>query len=314
MIKVSQQKTSHRMSTESIVKISGLCKSFNGLIALNNLDMEVRRGDIYGFMGPNGSGKSTTIKILLTLVKPEKGIIKVFDNELDQYPQKILSRIGAIVEKPGFYERMSAIKNLEVLCVYSGIRKTEKELLNLLKLVGLEDRAYSKVKTYSSGMKQRLGIAQSIMHQPELLILDEPFAGLDPEGVRDIRKLIKTLNNEKGMTVIISSHQLDEIESIANRMIIINKGSAVCEGSVNEIVGGKNMTVKIEVDLPEEAYKKLKNSRLPLKNVSLEAGILTVNCAKEAIPYINQYLHMSGFLVFGISKEKALENYYLTYI
>lgn len=313
MIKVSQQKTSHRMSTESIVKISGLCKSFNGLIALNNLDMEVRRGDIYGFMGPNGSGKSTTIKILLTLVKPEKGIIKVFDNELDQYPQKILSRIGAIVEKPGFYERMSAIKNLEVLCVYSGIRKTEKELLDLLKLVGLEDRAYSKVKTYSSGMKQRLGIAQSIMHQPELLILDEPFAGLDPQGVRDIRQLIKTLNNEKGMTVIISSHQLDEIESIANRMIIINKGSAVCEGGVNEIVGGKNMTVRIEVDLPAEAFKKLKNSRLPIKNISLNAGILTVNCAKEAIPYINQYLHLSGFLVFGISKEKALENYYLTY-
>lgn len=302
------------MSTESIVKISGLCKSFNGLIALNKLDMEVRKGDIYGFLGPNGSGKSTTIKILLTLVKPDEGIIRVFNTELDQYPKKILSRIGAIVEKPGFYERISAIKNLEVLCVYSGIKKTEKELLNLLKLVGLEDRADSKVKTYSSGMKQRLGIAQSIMHQPDLLILDEPFAGLDPEGVRDIRKLIKTLNSEKGMTVIISSHQLDEIESIANRMIIINKGSAVCEGYVNEIVGGENMTVKIEVDLPEDAYKKLKNSRLPLKNVSLEAGILTVNCAHEAIPFVNQYLHMSGFLVFGISKEKALENYYLTYI
>lgn len=302
------------MSTESIVKISGLCKSFNGLIALNKLDMEVRKGDIYGFLGPNGSGKSTTIKILLTLVKPDEGIIRVFNTELDQYPKKILSRIGAIVEKPGFYERISAIKNLEVLCVYSGIKKTEKELLNLLKLVGLEDRAESKVKTYSSGMKQRLGIAQSIMHKPDLLILDEPFAGLDPEGVRDIRKLIKTLNSEKGMTVIISSHQLDEIESIANRMIIINKGSAVCEGYVNEIVGGENMTVKIEVDLPEDAYKKLKNSRLPLKNVSLEAGILTVNCAHEAIPFVNQYLHMSGFLVFGISKEKALENYYLTYI
>lgn len=302
------------MSTESIVKISGLCKSFNGLIALNKLDMEVRKDDIYGFLGPNGSGKSTTIKILLTLVKPDEGIIRVFNTELDQYPKKILSRIGAIVEKPGFYERISAIKNLEVLCVYSGIKKTEKELLNLLKLVGLEDRAESKVKTYSSGMKQRLGIAQSIMHKPDLLILDEPFAGLDPEGVRDIRKLIKTLNSEKGMTVIISSHQLDEIESIANRMIIINKGSAVCEGYVNEIVGGENMTVKIEVDLPEDAYKKLKNSRLPLKNVSLEAGILTVNCAHEAIPFVNQYLHMSGFLVFGISKEKALENYYLTYI
>jgi len=301
------------MSSESIVKIRGLFKNFDDLIAVNNLDMDVRKGDIYGFLGPNGSGKSTTIKVLLTLVKPERGSIKVFDEELNQNPKKILSRIGAIVEKPSFYERISAIKNLEVLSAYSGIKKTKEEFLKFLKLVGLEDRAHSQVKTYSSGMKQRLGIAQSIMHQPDLLILDEPFAGLDPQGVRDMRKLIKALNSEKDMTIIISSHQLDEIESIANRMIIINRGSAVCEGNVSEIVGRKNLTVRIEVDLPEDAYKKLKSSRLPIKGVSLEGNVLKVICAHEAIPFINQYLHLSGFLVFGISKEKALENYYLTY-
>lgn len=301
------------MSTETIVKIRGLCKNFDDLIAINNLDMDVRKGDIYGFLGPNGSGKSTTIKIILSLVKPDKGSIKIFNEDLNLSPRKILSRIGAIVEKPGFYERISAIKNLEVLSVYSGIKKIKEDYLRLLKLVGLEDRADSKVKTYSSGMKQRLGIAQSIMHQPDLLILDEPFAGLDPQGVRDMRKLIRVLNSEKGMTIMISSHQLDEIESIANRMIIINKGSAVCEGSVNEIVGRKNMTVRIEVDLPEEAFRKLKSSRLPIKDVSLEGDVLKVICAHDAIPFINQYLHISGFLVFGISKEKALENYYLTY-
>ena len=302
------------MSTESIVRISGLCKSFNGIIALNNLDMEVRKGDIYGFLGPNGSGKSTTIKILLTLVRQEKGTIKVFGDELDQNPRKILSRIGAIVEKPDFYEKVTALKNLQILTVYSGIKKSKEDLLKLLKLVGLEDRAESKVKTYSSGMKQRLGIAQSIMHQPELLIFDEPFAGLDPQGVRDMRQLIKTLNRDKGITVIISSHQLDEIESIANRMIIVNRGSAVCEGSVSEIVGKSNLRVRIDVDLPEEAYNKLKNSRLPLDSVTLEGDVIKVVCANDAIPYINQYLHISGFLVYGISKEKALENYYLTYI
>ena len=301
------------MSAESIVKIRGLCKSFNGLIALNNLDMDVSKGDIYGFLGPNGSGKSTTIKILLTLVRPDSGSIEVFGEELNFNPKKTLSRIGAIIESPGFYERSSAIKNLEILSVYSGIKKTEEELLKLLKLVGLENRVHSRVSDYSFGMKQRLGIAQSIMHNPDLLILDEPFSGLDPQGIRDIRHLIRKLNNEKEMTVIISSHQLDEIESIANRMIIINKGSAVCEGSVSEIVGRSNLSVKIEVDNPDEAFSKLKKSRLPIEDVKIEAGVLSLKCAREAIPFINQYLHMSGFLVYAITKEKALENYYLTY-
>lgn len=301
------------MNNEIILKISGLCKSFDGLIALNKLDMTVNKGDIYGLLGPNGSGKSTTIKILLTLVRSEEGSIEIFGDELSLNPKKILSRIGALVEKPGFYERITAINNLKVLSVYSGIKPTEEELMELLKLVGLEDRAHSPVKTYSSGMKQRLGIAQAIMHKPELLILDEPFSGLDPQGVRDMRRLIKKLNVDNGITIIISSHQLDEIESLANRMIIINRGSAVSEGGVKEILNKKNMLISIEVDLPEDAYQKLKNSRLPLKDIYLEKGILKVNCSNDAIPYINQYLHMSGFLVFGISREKALENYYLTF-
>lgn len=301
------------MSAESIVKIRGLSKRFNKLIALDNLDLDVSKGDIYGFLGPNGSGKSTTIKMLLTLVKPDSGSIEVFGEELNSNPRKSLSRIGAIIESPGFYERSSAIKNLEILAVYSRIKMTDAALHELLKLVGLEDRADSKVSDYSFGMKQRLGIAQSIMHNPDLLILDEPFSGLDPQGIRDIRNLIRKLNTEKRMTVIISSHQLDEIESIANRMIIINKGSAVCEGSVSEIVGRSNLSVKIEVDNPDEAFLKLKKSRLPIEDIKLDAGVISINCAKEAIPFINQYLHMSGFLVYSIHKEKALENYYLTY-
>lgn len=301
------------MNNEIVLKISGLSKSFNGLVAINKLDMAVKKGDIYGLLGPNGSGKSTAIKIILTLVKPEEGTIEIFGYELDSNPKNILSRIGSLVEKPEFYERISAYNNLKVLSVYSGIKPTEEELMNLLKLVGLEDRAHSRVKTYSSGMKQRLGFAQALMHKPELLILDEPFSGLDPQGVRDMRQLIKKLNTDNGITIIISSHQLDEIESLANRMIIINRGSAVSEGDVSEIVNKKDILVSIEVDLPEEAFKKLKNSRLPLKDIYLEKGILKVNCSNDAIPYINQYLHMSGFLVFGISRGKALENYYLTY-
>jgi ABC-type multidrug transport system ATPase subunit len=301
------------MNSEPIVRIRELCKSFNGHIAINNLDMLVNKGDIYGFLGPNGSGKSTTIKILLTLVKPETGSIELFGEKLHGNARKILSRIGSVIEKPAFYERISALSNLKVLSAYSGIKKSETELQDILKVVGLENRSQSRVKTFSSGMKQRLGIAQSIMHKPDLLILDEPFAGLDPQGVRDMRFLIEKLRVEDGISIILSSHQLDEIESIANRMIIINKGSAVSEGSVDEIVSKSNMLIKIETNNQEEAFNKLKHSRLPMKDLSLNNENLSVICSRDAIPYINQYLHMSGFLVYEISKEKALENYYLTY-
>jgi len=301
------------MSPDCIVRVKGVCKSFKGIIALNSLEMDVRKGDIYGFLGPNGSGKSTTIRMLLTLVKPEEGAIEIFGEDLLSNRLRILKRIGAMVEKPGFYDRLSALKNLKILSVYSGIKTNTDQLLELLNIVGLEERAYSKVGSFSHGMKQRLGIIQAIMHKPELLLLDEPFAGLDPQGVRDMRLLIKRLNTDKGMTIIISSHQLDEIESVANRMIIINKGSVVSEGNVSEIVAQGNLQIKIEVDFPQEAYSKLKASRLPIKNVTLQNEIITINCSRDAIPFINQYLQIAGFKVFGISQDKALENYYLTF-
>lgn len=301
------------MSTETILKIRGLCKSFDGIIALNNLDMEVHKGDIYGFLGPNGSGKSTTIKILLTLVKAEMGEIEIFGENLFDKPKKTLSKIGSIIEKPGFYERISAYSNIKILADYSGIKITKEEIENVLQKVGLGDRMYSRAGTYSHGMKQRLGFAQAIIHKPELLILDEPFAGLDPKGVRDMRNLIIGLNKNQGVTVLLSSHQLDEIENIANRMIIINKGSSVCEGKVSEIIDRGKVNINIVVDENKEAYEKLKSSRLPIENLTFLNNKIQLKCTTEAIPFINQYLHMAGFKVYEISKEKALENYYLTF-
>lgn len=301
------------MSDTSIIKIRGLCKSFDGIIAINNLDMEVKKGDIYGFLGPNGSGKSTTIKVLLSLVKPEIGKIEIFGEDLGTNAISILKRIGSIVEKPGFYERISAMKNLQLLAKYSGISINEEELTQIFNTVGLGERKQSKVGSYSHGMKQRLGFAQAIMHKPELLILDEPFAGLDPKGARDMRNLILRMNKENGTTILLSSHQIDEIENIASRMIIINKGSSVCEGSVKEIVEQNKMSIIIKVDQPKEAYNTLNNSRLPIENIMLTNNIIQLNCTHDAIPYVNQYLHISGFKVSEIRKEKALENYYLTF-
>jgi ABC-type multidrug transport system ATPase subunit len=205
------------------------------------LDLSVYKGDIYGFLGPNGSGKSTTIRLMLSLVRPDAGEVKIFGLSLNKYRMNILSRIGALVEKPDFYEYLTARKNMEILMKYSGMDADQKVIEDALDKVGLKSRASSKVKTYSKGMKQRLGIAQALLHDPELLILDEPSSGLDPAGARDIRKLIIDLNRNMGKTIILSSHHLNEIQEVANRMVIIKEGKNMVEGDVETLLSGTKL-------------------------------------------------------------------------
>ncbi|MCF8412501.1 MAG: ATP-binding cassette domain-containing protein, partial [Melioribacteraceae bacterium] len=212
------------MSYEKIIEVKGLTKKYKDLVAVNNLDLNVYRGDVFGFLGPNGAGKSTTIRMLLTLIEPTAGDIKIFGLPLKKNRIEILSKIGAIVEKPDFYLYLSAYKNLEILGKVSGADTSNKRLMEILELVGLDKRWKSKVKTFSHGMKQRLGIAQALLHNPELIILDEPTTGLDPMGIKEIRDLIIQLSRDQGKTIFLSSHILREVELIANRMIIINKG------------------------------------------------------------------------------------------
>ena len=213
------------MQTEKVIEVQGLTKKFNNLIAVNKLDLNVYRGDVFGFLGPNGAGKSTTIRMLLSLIKSTSGTIKIFDKPLNQNRIEILSKVGAIVEKPDFYLYLSAYKNLEILGKVSGLEVSKNMIMEMLEVVGLKERYNSKVKTFSHGMKQRLGIAQALLHDPELIILDEPTTGLDPQGMKEIRDLINQLSKEQGKTIFLSSHILREVELITNRMIIINRGT-----------------------------------------------------------------------------------------
>ncbi|KAB2841483.1 MAG: ATP-binding cassette domain-containing protein, partial [Melioribacteraceae bacterium] len=196
------------MSSEKIIEVHGLTKKFKNLTAVNNLELNVYRGDVFGFLGPNGAGKSTTIRMLLSLIQPTAGTIKIFGKELRKEKLEILKRIGGIVERPDFYLYLTAIKNLEILGKISGTDVSNKRLMEILELVGLEKRYDSKVKTFSHGMKQRLGLAQALLHDPDLIILDEPTTGLDPQGIKEIRDLIIHLSKEKQKTIFLSSHIL----------------------------------------------------------------------------------------------------------
>jgi ABC-2 type transport system ATP-binding protein len=188
---------------EQIIKVDSLYKHFNEVKAVNGISFSVDKGDVYGFLGPNGSGKSTTIRMLLSLIRPDSGIIEIFGRELSGHKHKILSGIGALIEKPDFYEYLSAEKNLWLLARYGGFDIPSARISEVLEMVGLSERANSKVKTYSKGMKQRLGIAQAILHDPDLIILDEPGSGLDPSGIKDIRELIFHLNRDLGKTIFL---------------------------------------------------------------------------------------------------------------
>ena len=301
------------MKDETIIKIQGLSKRFGEVLALNGLSLEVKKRDIYGFLGPNGSGKSTTIRIITSLVKGDSGSVEVFGLPLKTPRKQILSRIGALVERPDFYENLTALKNLEILAGYSGLRLTKTDFLENLKLVGLKERASSKVKTFSEGMKQRLGIGQALLNNPELLILDEPFNSLDPQGVKDIRDLIVRLNREQGMTILLSSHKLDEVEKYANRMVLIDKGKAVAEGSVRELTGKGLITLSLESDKPDHAFQLLKNSELDIRNLRKEGEFVKLACDRIVIPDVNNLLVTNGAKVYRLSGDHLLEDFFLSF-
>src|SRR6187401_1854616 len=219
----------------SIIDVSGLTKSFNEIIAVDNLTFTVKENGVYGFLGPNGAGKSTTIRMLLSLIRPTRGEIRIFDLDLSTHRKEILQRIGAIIEKPDLYKYLTAVENLNLFATMSGLKLKRKQLMDKLEKVGLAERADSKIKTYSQGMKQRLGIAVALVHEPQLIILDEPMNGLDPQGIADIRNLILHLSRDLQKTILVSSHLLSEMELIADSMLIIDKGKKIVEGKMTEL-------------------------------------------------------------------------------
>ncbi|OYW20005.1 MAG: bacitracin ABC transporter ATP-binding protein [Sphingobacteriales bacterium 12-47-4] len=219
-----------------IIRVQHLSKQFDEIKAVDDLSFTVKQGCVHGFLGQNGAGKSTTIRMLLTLIRPTEGEIEIFGLPLSRNRRQILRRIGAVIEKPDLYKYLSAYDNIRLFARLSGIKPERSRLMDQLDRVGLSARAQSKVHTFSQGMKQRLGLAIALVHNPDLVILDEPVNGLDPQGIADIRNLILHLSREEGKTIFVSSHLLSEMEMIADNMLIIDKGRKVVEGPVQELL------------------------------------------------------------------------------
>jgi ABC-type multidrug transport system ATPase subunit len=299
------------LNSEQVIEVRGLTKKFRNLTAVDNLDLNVFRGDVFGFLGPNGAGKSTTIRMLLSLIKPTSGEMKIFNKSIVKDRKEIFSKIGAIVEKPDFYLYLSAYKNLEILGKLSGADTSKKKIMSMLELVGLEKRYKSKVKTYSHGMKQRLGLAQALLHDPELIILDEPTTGLDPQGMKEIRDLIIYLSREKGKTIFLSSHILHEVELIATRMIILNRGKVQVEGTVDDLLKSDKVSVTFEVDNVEEVQNIINESQWKESYKSTFKNELKFELTKDEITNLNKFLVEKKIAVSAIVPVRSLEDYFL---
>ena len=298
----------------NVVSVKNLKKSFNGFEAVKDVSFTVQKNDVFGFLGPNGAGKSTSLRCMLSLIQADAGQIKLFDQDLQRNRSNVLSKIGSIIEKPDFYKYLSAFKNLELLARISGSSVSKSELYDILEFVGLQGREKHKFRTFSHGMKQRLGIAQALMHNPELIILDEPTTGLDPQGIVDIRNLILKLSKEQGKTVILSSHQLAEIELIANRMVIINKGKTIIEGSVNELLNSSNMVVKFQLDDTGRGEKLLAKDFGDIRKLNFTEDELTFEIEKMRIADVVECFVKNNLRIYSVEQKRKLEDYFIKMI
>ncbi|WP_418040240.1 ABC transporter ATP-binding protein [Paenibacillus xylanilyticus] len=239
--------------SDNIIQTANLWKTYRDRSAVRELDLHIKKGDIYGFLGPNGAGKTTTIRMLLGLIKPTKGVIRVFDKDIRKDRMDILRRVGSLVEYPSYYGHLNAVENLEALRRILNVPKSR--IAEVLSIVDLTRDAKRAVKGYSLGMKQRLGIASALLGQPELLILDEPTNGLDPAGIQEIRELIKRMPLEHGITVLVSSHLLSEVEQMASRVGIIREGKMVLQDTIANLHSQTGSSIRLIVSEPEEAMK-----------------------------------------------------------
>lgn len=286
-----------------------LTKRFGARTAVDRLTICVAKGDVYGFLGPNGAGKSTTLRMLLGLVRPTSGAIKFPVQASSWEYLRARSRVGAIIETPAFYENFSGRRNLQLLASLSGgVRR--KRVEEVLEIVDLRDRASDPVKVYSYGMRQRLGIAQALLPTPEIIILDEPTNGLDPQGIHETRKLIRRLRDEFRLTVLLSSHLLTEIEQLCNRVGIIHQGRLLYEGGPEALVSPTSL-YKVRVDDLPRAFELLTQA----SGVTVSrngASSLRIDADEESISALNALLVSHGIKVFEMSPaQESLEEAFL---
>jgi ABC-type multidrug transport system ATPase subunit len=293
----------------SILTTSALEKSYGEFHAVKGVDLSVNRGEIFGLLGPNGAGKTTVIRMLVGLIRASKGEVTYFGQLGLKDMQQVLPRIGCIIEEPRFYPYLSGRKNLMLASLYYPKERVKDRIGAVLDLVGLTARADDPVKNYSQGMRQRLGIAAAMLHDPELIILDEPTNGLDPQGIIELRRLIIRLKEEMGKTVIISSHILSEVEQMADSMAIIHQGRCVAQGSVAELLNAGSLQVTIGTDDASRASQLLQAKGFEV--VSAQGSTVILNADKETLPQIAPALLDGGLTLHRLEHRRKLEDYFL---
>jgi ABC-2 type transport system ATP-binding protein len=304
------------MPDDIIIKTNGLTKRFGspskGILAIDDLNIEVQRSNIFGFLGPNASGKTTTIGMLLGLIKPTSGSIELFGQDTKQDLPSLLRRTSSVLENSPFYPYLSGRNNLEVFARTMGGVKPER-INKVLTTVGLKKRSKNKVKTYSLGMRQRLCIAMALLSDPELLILDEPTNGLDPEGIIEIRELIRSLG-EEGKTIFLSSHLLHEVEQVCDHVAILNKGKVIAHGPVKELLRRSRM-LRMRVSDTDAAVSMLMDIEWIKTIETDEDKVLFIEAPEDKYPDINERLVKKGIRVSEMTiTEDTLEDFFLEVI
>ena len=294
------------MLLDTILSINNLNKNYGHIQAVKNLSFEIKKGNIYGILGPNGSGKSTTLGIILNVVNKTSGEFSWFNGETSTH--EALKKVGAIIERPNFYPYMTAIQNLQLICKIKGVSETVIE--EKLKIVNLFERRNSKFNTYSLGMKQRLAIASALLNNPEILILDEPTNGLDPQGIHEIRSIIKTIAKD-GTTILLASHLLDEVEKVCSHVVVIRKGEKLYSGRVDEITASKGFfELNCENTLLLEKVLTNHNAIGAIKKEN-DLVVATLSNDLSALE-LNKFLFEQGIVLSHLVKKKpSLEQQFL---
>ena len=291
-----------------MIQLHQVQKIFGKQTAVENLDLHVPRGEIFGLLGHNGAGKSTAIGMMLGQVWPTRGEIRICGHDVTRVRQKALQNVGAIFEAPAFYDYLSGWRNLEILTHYSAPTPNSR-IAEVIEWVGLSGREKSKVKTYSHGMRARLALAQALLPKPELLILDEPSDGLDPEGIHEMRQTILRLHRELGLTILLSSHLLNEVEQLCTRIAVMNQGEKVFEGEISEAKQSKKW-VRLRAGNFGDAVKVLRETKMIVEDrdgqfITVAEGIETDQIVKRLVE--------RGMPLFEIAQvEQTLEDFYLS--
>lgn len=291
--------------TDEVLKIEKLKKVIGKRTIVSDISIELKTGEIFGFLGPNGAGKSTTIKMIVGLSKITEGNIYVGGRSVKEDFKGAMRNIGCIVENPDMYNYMSGLDNLKIFAkIYKGV--DEARIDEVVKIVDLERAIKDKVKTYSLGMKQRLGIAQALLHSPKLLVLDEPTNGLDPAGIKQMRELLRKLSSETGLTVFVSSHILGEMQQMCDRVGIIHKGKIITVKTVEELLNmtqeDDKTTLILKSDSNEKAFSLLTSANI---NASILGDGIHIETTKEGVPEIVKIISSAGIAILGMDKQET---------